>query len=126
LEQLGEVGGAAGGERLARRVGLRGDAQLGDQVGGRLVDAGVIGDHQVGELLDLGVVGVGGGQLGGVDVHLVGGDDDGGDLRVVDGLGAGAADGNGEGGDGESGDENAALHGSPPDGVTSARNGQSF
>jgi hypothetical protein len=48
-----------------------------------LIDAGVVGDHALRERLHVSGVRLVLGQLAGVDVHLVGGDDDGGDLRVA-------------------------------------------
>jgi hypothetical protein len=46
----------------------------------------VVGDHLRGELLHLAVGGLGLRELAGVDVDLVGGDDDRRDLCVVNGL----------------------------------------
>ena len=51
-----------------------------------LVHARMVGDHRLRELLDLGVGRLCRGELARVDVDLIGGDDDLGDLRVVDVL----------------------------------------
>src|SRR5262249_22141227 len=67
-------------------VGLGRDLQARDEGDGLLVDARVVGDHQGGELLHLGIGRLRLGELAGVDVDLIRGDDDGRDLRVVDRL----------------------------------------
>jgi hypothetical protein len=62
----------------------RGHAELGDKISRLLVDAGVVRHHLLAERLDLRIEADGLGQFAGIDVHLVGGDDDRGDLRVAD------------------------------------------
>jgi hypothetical protein len=47
----------------------------------------VVGDHLLAERLDLGIAALRFGKLAGVDVDLVGGDDDGSDLRIAGRLG---------------------------------------
>jgi hypothetical protein len=44
----------------------------------------VVGDHRLRELLDFGIGRLGRRELAGIDVDLVGGDDDLGNLRIVD------------------------------------------
>ena len=80
--EVGEIGLSAGLQRPAGVVGFGCHAEPSDEFNRALVHGGVIGHHHGGELFDGGILSLRGGQVAGVDVDLVGGDDNGRNLSV--------------------------------------------